>query len=52
LLHLLPALHAAHAAPPAPQTPSAVPSWQFPLPSQQPFRQLSASHAQAPLTHS
>ena len=52
LAHLLPPLHAAQAAPPVPQSALAVPGWQTPDASQQPFGQLVASHWHAPSTHS
>jgi hypothetical protein len=51
-VHSLPALHATHAAPPVPQSALAVPGWQFPLASQQPFGQVVALHPHAPFTHS
>jgi hypothetical protein len=41
----------AHAAPPLPQAAEAVPGWQAPFASQQPFAQLVASQVQAPCTH-
>jgi hypothetical protein len=51
-VHSVSTAHATQAAPPAPHLPLAVPGWQTPDPSQQPFGQLVESQTQLPPTHS